>query len=235
MPFNNENIDEKFGNYIKNKRVIFVAPSFYLMTCPKGSFIDGFDIIIRTNGAYTIPENLHDIYGSRCDVLYVNSSYANIMQPLPVNDYKDKGIKFLCMKTDKYNMLPFYNETMYTRFLYSRQYNNFFSSLIGILILGDITQYAPAQLYITGMDFYLSGYPSYFEGYQPNKMIKTCGNKYKRNEYPYRPDKYVLTKGAGKPVHYLDRCMGYVYEMIKDGKIQVDSFMINILEEHYVK
>ena len=41
------NVEERWRNYIKDKRIIFVAPSSYLIDMNKGKFIDGFDINVH--------------------------------------------------------------------------------------------------------------------------------------------------------------------------------------------
>jgi len=58
----------------KNKTVAFVGLAPHLKGAGLGAEIDSFDIVYRTN-FYPLPEALHKDYGSRCDVIGMQSDY----------------------------------------------------------------------------------------------------------------------------------------------------------------
>lgn len=60
----------------KNKRVIFVGPSSILKGSKYGSTIDSYDIVVRTNGGWPVPEELKEDYGTRCDAIFINHVYS---------------------------------------------------------------------------------------------------------------------------------------------------------------
>ena len=55
------------------KKVIIVGPSPYLQGKNLGSYIDGFDEVIKPNRVYALPEELALDYGKRHDIIYVNN------------------------------------------------------------------------------------------------------------------------------------------------------------------
>lgn len=61
-------ISKKFNDYLKGKNVILVGPSPYLEGKGRGTFIDSFDVVIRFNRGWNIPESQHADYGSKTDI-----------------------------------------------------------------------------------------------------------------------------------------------------------------------
>jgi len=62
-------IDEQFANLIKGKRVAYVCPSPHLKGMKMGKYIDSFDLVVRVNQAYDMPQEDWEDYGKRTDIL----------------------------------------------------------------------------------------------------------------------------------------------------------------------
>lgn len=70
--------EEGFGNYIKNnnfsklvknKKIAYVCPSPHLKGKKLGKLIDSYDLVVRVNQAYEMPESDWEDYGSRTDIV----------------------------------------------------------------------------------------------------------------------------------------------------------------------
>lgn len=177
--FDNVN-NEYFSDLIHGKRIAIVGPSKILEGSKMGEFIDSFDLVIRTNGSFNILDEIKEDYGSRCDILYVNGSYSREMYPLPVDWYRSRGMKILCMKNNYIIHRRYYNPTLPTRWINQnpRLIAGVKGPLLGTYILNDLLQYEPGYIYLTGMDMYQAGFANglnldahYLPGYQPQKIL----------------------------------------------------------------
>lgn len=66
---------EPLRKIVEGKRVIYVGPSPILKGRGLGEFIDSFDVVVRSNNMYKVPEELWEDYGKRCDVAYFVMSF----------------------------------------------------------------------------------------------------------------------------------------------------------------
>jgi len=147
-----DSIDIK--DYLFDKKVIVVGPAPNLIDKSNGSYIDSFDIVVRLNGSYKI-EKIYD-YGSRTDILYVNSHFQRIHKNL-------NSIKYIfninyIIKKDK--------EMRHTIYLKSIKVD-YFSFLknanMGILAICDLLSYDIKSLNVTGFTFYNKDINFYIE------------------------------------------------------------------------
>ena len=168
--------DTRYLNFIKGKRVIFVGPSPCIMGESKGTFIDSFDIVIRTNGSFPVDKDNVIDYGERCDSLYVNCLFARVTN-LPIDMYKSKGLKFLNLKQDTKKLATRYRpQYIMIRDLYQvwnaskREIGA--NPLMGSYIVWEILQHQPKSLYLTGMDCYAN--PDINSHYIDNYLPETC-------------------------------------------------------------
>lgn len=95
--FKNYNYDKNLANFLKGKRVAYVCPSPHLQGLGLGEKIDSYDIVVRVNQAYHMPEKDWNDYGRRTDVL------VNCMNIIKINALK-KNIEFA--KSMKYIVCP---------------------------------------------------------------------------------------------------------------------------------
>jgi hypothetical protein len=178
----------KYYNYLQGKRVIFVGGCPNIRGQELGNFIEDYDIVVKTNGSVFLNEpTYYQDYGKRIDVLYCNVQFAREMRPLPVQDFKERGIKWLCFKGigDK-------DKEKYQRHVNVRHIGNIIKdvhqvchgALMGCFIFTDILRARPKEFFITGIDFFISkkakfehnNYKEYLPGYLPDK-IREQGNK----------------------------------------------------------
>jgi hypothetical protein len=213
----------EYKDYIKDKRVILVAPSRLLQGSQKGAWIDSFDVVIRTNGAFPVQDKYSQDYGTKCNALYVNSSFARMRYPLPVRDYQDKGLDYLCFKSGlpKKPILNGYNKHVSCRsFLYSIQKlsKTVDGLLSGSAILDDVLKYKPKELWVTGMTWYQEGQwnwdKAYIDNYLPENTLKQA----------------TELKKQGKLIpHNVDSNKLYMIDLFKKGLIKFDDDCLKIL------
>ena len=67
--FRDYNYDESFAKLIEGKRIAYVCPSPHLIGKKMGKLIDSYDLVVRINQGYDMPEELWEDYGSRTDIL----------------------------------------------------------------------------------------------------------------------------------------------------------------------
>jgi len=88
--------DLKLDNLIKDKRVIIVGPSDYLVGQGRGEYIDSHDVVCRVNDV--IPKNHELDFGSRTDIMFHSLStryLANLEKKLAENIDITKAIKLV--------------------------------------------------------------------------------------------------------------------------------------------
>ena len=139
--------NEFFRKLIKGKRVIYVGPATTLEGKEMGEFIDSFDVVIRSNNSYQIPDESQVDYGSRCDILYASGVFRkqNI-----INSENTEHIKLVCSNRKFHSVIDKCRVFRMDRIKKQKRF------LTGIYSLIDILNQNPRELYITGMDFYQS-------------------------------------------------------------------------------
>ena len=121
------------------------------------------------------------------------SSHVLCYSILPLDEWKELGLKILCkMSVDDSIMENLHDMTI-------RKARHFVAGtrfqmpdddtiwrfkqlpLIGPTIIGEVLQYNPQEVYVTGFDFYVNGI-SWAEGYA-GKVKRTGGHTYEENAY----------------------------------------------------
>jgi len=221
--YNEQNNNSEFTKAIQGKRVIFVGPSRTLTGSRKAKWINSFDFVVRTNGAFPVSENNKPDFGWKCDGMYVNASYARMVHPLPVEEYEKLGVKFLSFKAGipkEPDLLNYNRHLMVRSFLYSGQElkSKVKGLLSGSAILNDILKYKPKEFWVTGLDFYMSGQwhwqRNYIDNYLPEKTLKQAQAQ--------------LEKG-GLIGHDIESNKKYMVGLYKAGKIKLDDDILKIL------
>jgi|GEM_PF-2121361 len=174
-----------YYDYIKDKRVIFVGGCHNLIGSYLNDFIDDYDIVVRSNGSiFLLDDDKYKIdYGTKCDVLYTNNQFYREMHPFNINDFKNKGVKYLRMKTCSKDYLKKLNNDINSNILTDtmRKVNKkTYGPVMGAYIFTDILDCKPEELFVTGIDFFISKYKNfkcdryeeYFPGYLPDKIRK---------------------------------------------------------------
>lgn len=69
--------DEKLAKLVEGKRIAVVGPSPHLQGLNYGEKIDSYDVVIRLNQKFAIPESKHKDYGSRTDIMCGSFNHLN--------------------------------------------------------------------------------------------------------------------------------------------------------------
>ncbi|HUT63706.1 MAG TPA: hypothetical protein VMZ04_07095 [Anaerolineae bacterium] len=220
-----------YNKYISGKRVCFVGGCPNIKGDKQGVNIDGFDVVVKTNGSlYLTDYDYYLDYGMRCDVLYTNNQFYREMSPAPA-DLRNAGVKFMRMKTCSSKDMQMYNENLKTEKISTAidQVNqHVHGALMGCYIFQDIINQDPAELHITGIDFFVSkksvfqhdNYNEYIDGYLPDR-IRNQGNK--------------INVGKTQDGHDMLSNTMYIYNLFKDsGTItmpeKIEDLMYSIID-----
>lgn len=175
-----------YSNYLKNKRVCLVGPSPHLIGENKGKLIDEYDVIVRLNRSYPIPDYRKKDIGSRTDILYncLNTDIENGGK-LDLNAIK-RDVIYISMPYP--NIPPFSSDI--SEFIYDNHFHeiplhiidtklyNITSNIMGtrpntgVLSIIDILSFNVKELYVTGITFFKGGYdPAYRDTIDGIKVI----------------------------------------------------------------
>jgi hypothetical protein len=192
---------QKYSDYLKDKKVVIVAPGGYLKDKNNGINIDDYDVVVRLNTALPIKESMFSILGTKTHILY------NCLNKLPFNggiiDFDNFELDWIsCPYPD---IKPFKNDIK----RFHEENNNKFKFHIidkvyyinlekdmgtrpntGIGAILDLLKFPLKELYITGFTFlldsgYLNDYKSYLNTQEKlNKYMETnCHDRIKQVNY----------------------------------------------------
>ena len=222
--FQDYNRDEEFAKLIKNKKIIYVGPSPHLRGKGMGSFIDSFDLVIRINQAFEIPESDCEDYGSRTDIL-MNCLNINKIKALGNNVEFARSLKYIvCPMVSMWDVkrvedflnlvgTPWHNVSDGYLFKVFKEVGTTCNTgLMGIITL---LNYDIKQLHVTGMTFF-----------NMNKFGKIYYDKYHDEAVKNNNFKNTLTKEPSLmdlriDIHQQEPQIEYFKRMVKQhyGKI----------------
>jgi len=183
---NNEQATQVFRNYIKGKRVIFVGPAANLMNRGLGSLIDSYDVVVRTNGSKVLDRSLWKDYGCRTHICYFNVQHLREEHPFPIEDMKAHRIDHLVFKGVSKGIRDYYETYFNVRDvapLIQELHRKIDGLLMGPILITDLLESKPSELFVTGIDCYITkpdafipdDYREYYPKYLGNK-IETKAN-----------------------------------------------------------
>lgn len=215
-----------FDRTINGRRVVFVGPAATLHNQKQKTFIDSFDVVIKTNGLVFINPMFYDDYSDRCDILYINQSYLDHTK-LDVSELLLLKIEIICVKSlNKINpqqLSPI--PVRVVRNIFCNQ-NFLHAPTMGSIIVNDVLSSKPKSLHLMGMDFYTNDIP-YIETYQPiaiDDLIKQKWHKITLNTKKVTQNKKVL--------HNINEDFRYIYKMYKRTNIiTVDPYIQNLFND----
>ena len=213
-----------YSDYLKDKKVVIVAPGGYLKGLKKGNEIDNYDIVVRLNTALTKGNYLKDDIGSKTNILY------NCLSPAENNggiiDFEKFVLDWIsCPYPEIY---PFKNDIKY---FHSKNKGKFRLHLIefafyknleskmdtrpntGIGAILDLLQFPIKELYITGFTFllktgYLTEYKSFIDTQDKlDELMKT------NNHDRLKQVKYIKSI------------------LLNDKRVKMDKILIDLLNE----
>ena len=246
-----ESIDKtKFSNYMKNKKVVIIAPSPSVREIEEEDNIENnFDIIVRINKGWKHSSSMNKYIGRRTDVLY------NCMDPdddsgglIDIEYVLKNKLKFIIDPIRKHyndknhrdNM--FHGEYRLNNLCFFHKYNNnripfdcIDSSLYEILDQSAQTRLntgLAAIIHILSFDIkllYIKGFTFLKDGYIADYRNEIYGKQVSESEYT----KYVLETMNYKGTHNQEKqiiLFKKIYEKHKD-KILITNAMKKILNE----
>jgi hypothetical protein len=214
-----------YNNFINQKRVIFVGGASILQGKNQGKFIDSFDVVVKTNGSLLLesPEYYRD-YGKRIDVLYTNNQFQRECYPeLLANVSKIKYLRMKCANNKRLRELRKKIPTeIITPAIDKVNKIPVQSALMGCYIIQDILDNNPSELYLTGIDFFVSkkpvfehdNYREYIPGYLPERIRKQ-GNEINKGKTKDSHDQYSNTK--------------YIYDLYLQNKLNMPDFIKELM------
>jgi len=177
------------ADLVKGKRVVFVGPSPILQGLGRGSVIDNFDVVVKTNNLPGM-KGFDEDYGQRCDIIYMNHQYNNEMKHLPFTLWKRRGMKVVCAKSNPHNRNANTAKFFHVRDLpydkLAAHIKEAKAQTMGLILMIDLLTMKPESIDVMGIDCYSGQRNSYIDGYIP----KTVASYAKKNgiEFQNPPD-----------------------------------------------
>jgi hypothetical protein len=205
-----------YGKYLSGRRVCLIGASGRLVETVQTDLINSYDIVVRVNSGFPVSDKIAPFTGPRCDVLYVgaNAMTAWLREPELFSLARKSGVRWInsvrcTIGNDRDKKFHSYRKLVGTRTT-GREFEGKIKGMIktlptsGYLALIDLLGFDIVELYITGYDFYESGY---FEGYHDKRRVS--GGK-----RPHDSDKQKR--------HFVRLCG-------KDRRIKTDAVLTEII------
>jgi len=191
--------DKNYYNFLYDKKIALVGPSNNTLDTNQGNLIDSYDLVIRLNKTFEIPLNIQKDVGRRVDVLYNSMNISdypkeNDLTQKRIYNLKNNGCKYIsCPYPFIY---PFENDIL--RFLDNNQNKipyhiinlNLYKYLVnsikgrpytGTCAIMDLISFPIKELYITGIDCYISKYYKEYRQISNNKLANLRDNNIHNN------------------------------------------------------
>jgi hypothetical protein len=223
--------EERYKNFLTNKKVAIVGPSESAFFRENGKYIDSFDIVVRINRGIEMVNGNGLFIGSRTDILYNSLDFVPSSGGT-LNGLTDE-VKFICcpysIEEHTYrdsNVIPIFDK-FNIRFINSNIYNKLkfdtdsrVSSGFGAIV--DLLQFDIEQLFVTGIDFYRSLYHRTYPS-QVNNMALSVDAIEKDLEFKIYDDNRH---------HNPDRQYAKFKEIAsKDARVKLDPFLKKITKD----
>lgn len=158
-----------YSNFVKEKTVALVGPSWHTKGTKQKDLIESYDIVVRVNRGYMIPDKIKEDIGDRTDILYCSLSehyfrhkcftkkglknIKNKIKWICPTHYKDhySNIEKLKKNNKNINIKIHVVNNKYYNFIYNKINKKL---TCGIIAIYDLLQYDIKCIYITGFSFY---------------------------------------------------------------------------------
>lgn len=181
-----------YAAYVNGKTVALVGPAASTLGRKQGAFIDSHDIIVRLNLGCPVPPNKADDLGTRTDVLYhvlfdprIHRSKEHRHSPGQVWAWRAAGVRFLCTRQDPEHsrvtrfrpklgdILPLV--TMPSEFQKPFRAHLGTNPNTGTLAIVHLLAAGARSVWVTGFDFYQSGYHVGYGGFDAKRAALGTG------------------------------------------------------------
>lgn len=184
-----------YKEYLTGKQVALVGPAATLRGSGMGAYIDSFDVVVRINHAWPLPEALIADIGARTDVIYHNLNPINqrIRRRDVIGMHKD-GVKWLVsthptrlirhrrrqklFRRVNRGLLRFRIIPTSLKYRLRRQVGPPNSGLVAIC---HVLSFPITHLYVTGFSFYTTGYLEYANYRKIPKSLATRHHNQRRH------------------------------------------------------
>ena len=220
----------------KGKRVVIVGPANSAFEFENGSYIDGFDYVIRINKAlYTWNRENEKYIGTRTNILFHNF-FENVDTggggPLDIDLFNKFGVKYLVQpRNDKEGwrvIFNFYKKYLKSQIVWVLQ-NDFYNQIqicfgkykptMGYCALQSVLASSSQEVFITGFTFFKTPYAV---GYRDNLVDIKANEDHIKNQGMHSPD-----------LEYNLFCKLLLESKVK--KIYLDSTLFQILTADNIK
>ncbi len=176
VPLNTSGEDVSYSEYLKGKKVSIVGPAPSVIGSKQGARIDRSDVVVRTNQALPIMDDIkHDI-GTRCDVIYhCMNTTPKAGGLINVEMLLSNGVTWLAAPYARrgrfHNAATAFEKDNEGRLNYHNVDNAFYDSVYkymgtmpntGIMAIIDLLAHDVASVYVTGFTFFKGGYHKHY-------------------------------------------------------------------------
>ena len=232
------------SNYFKNKNIIMVGPSDYLIGKKLGLYIDSFDIVIRIKKSFPIPSELYDDLGRKTNILLSSLKTARVLDIngnyYYQNNFSNDNILSMNEQLD-FVLFPyptslepfnkFYNQYLNLRLidvmlitsdLFLNEYDDLVLKLnttptIFLAGLFYLLKYKFKKIYIIGITFQKE---NYYSEYKTIEMVKASQKRTLEN------------KKKGGSIHNMEKEILFFKNILKnDKRIIIDSKIQDIIKK----
>lgn len=182
----------RFRSLVAEKRVVVVGPSRSIIGSKQGEYVEAFDLVVRINHQWPVPDGLITDLGRRMDILYhcCNGDYP--VSRLFVPEFQ--RTKFVCYEEGP--DLPVLAARCASDGIDSMESTELYLNLAGPLgghpntgfvAITHLLDAPIAELYVTGFSFYRE---PYYEGYlgTGNKAEYWRAGDYPQKIWEHTPD-----------------------------------------------
>ena len=155
--------DEELAKLIEGKRIAYVCPSPHLKDQRMGHYIDSFDLVVRINQSFSMPEEQWIDYGKRTDIL-MNCLNINKLRALNNNMDYVRALKYIiCPMVSMWDIgrvnsflegtgVPWQNVCDGFLFKIFKEVGT--TANTGLTGLMTLLHYDVKEIYVTGMTFF---------------------------------------------------------------------------------
>tara|TARA_R110002020_G_scaffold230067_1_gene440833 strand:+ start:2445 stop:3320 length:876 start_codon:yes stop_codon:yes gene_type:complete len=227
--------DEEFAKLVKGKRVAYVCPSPHLRGMKMGAHIDSYDLVVRVNQAYDMPEEDWEDYGKRTDIL-MNCLNVNKIGALRQNMDYARSLKYIvCPMVSMWDIqrvddflneigTPWHNvNDGYLFKVFNEVGTTCNTGLMGII---DILNYDVEEIYVTGMTFFnMNNFGEVYYNNYHNEAIKNGNFKESSHKIPNFSDLRIDIHQQVPQIEYFHKMIYFHY----GTKLTLDEY----LEENF--
>lgn len=158
-----------YSKFIKEKTIALVGPSWHTKGTKQKDLIESYDLVVRVNRGYMIPDKIKKDIGKRTDILYCSLSEHYFEHKCFTKEGLkniNNKIKWICpthSKEHRYNIERLKKNSKNINIkihIVSKKYYKFIYDKVnkkltcGIVAIYDLLQYDIKKMYITGFSFY---------------------------------------------------------------------------------